>query len=164
MLSDFLIFSISCCMLLILVFVFLDCPTPPLTGSRTMSNDKQNQPQTGSPVQRLVGQLRELLAKATPGPWEVPKLDNEIRTKDHGALLHCDGDTAEFFIEADAKLVVAAINNLSSLLKIVEVADQWNRATTFEDSMGHLSRLRRALRLLPNDEDQRAGPAPGSTC
>jgi hypothetical protein len=55
-------------------------------------------------------------------------------------------------------LIIGAINNLPSLLKIVEVADQWNRATTFEDSMGHLSRLRRALRLLPNAQDQRAGP------
>jgi hypothetical protein len=47
-------------------------------------------------------------------------------------------------------------NEIERLRAVVEAADQWSRARTFEDQQAHLCRLQRALRLLPNAPDNRA--------
>lgn len=52
-----------------------------------------------------VASLRELLAKATPGPWIEPN---------GGTVVLQDHDTA---------LIVAAVNGLSALLDVVEAAE-----------------------------------------
>jgi hypothetical protein len=95
-----------------------------------------------APVERLVGQLRELLSKATPGPWT--------------------GDRAKQG-PGNAALIVAAINALPALLAIAEAAELLARES-FVDDFGHwgvtdesYEALVRALSLLPNAQDHGAG-------
>jgi len=75
--------------------------------------------------------LRELLAKATPGPWEGHGLpyrgmDDPVITS-QGGMYICQltydqqSITQEHDVDADAALIVAAINALPELLNEVEM-------------------------------------------
>lgn len=70
----------------------------------------------------LTVELRELLAKATPGPWRVHenprRKDLEIHASDDAeiATVHDYGKEYEAAKENDAALIVAAVNALPELL------------------------------------------------
>lgn len=64
-----------------------------------------------------IKELRDLLAKATPGPWRRTDSDDphwlcEVRAPDGGFITFCGTNTGQ----ADAALIVAAVNALDELL------------------------------------------------
>jgi hypothetical protein len=119
-------------------------------------------PSSPAPVHQLVGQLRDLLDRCGPLPWSVSPDDPsevcEIRNK-HDPR-EADPLVAESLWHKDATLIVAAVNALPALLAIAEAADQWTRSSDYESREAHLSRLRRALRSLPNAQGQPAATEP----
>jgi hypothetical protein len=68
--------------------------------------------------QIIVGELRALLDKATPGPWEVDAEPRQISGDDGRSHVT---DTSESVNDyADAALIVAAVNALPDLLHAIE--------------------------------------------
>jgi len=86
---------------------------------------------TPGPVHQLVGQLRELLSRATPGPWCAPNPDNcpgHLECREIGYIGHLElHSPSSPFQRADPKddyaLIVAAVSALPALLAIAEAAD-----------------------------------------
>lgn len=83
-----------------------------------------------------VTHARELLAKATPGPWEVRIRDSGdvevVKDHEHIEWICSVGDEAERAAIADAELIAAAPTLLA------ELADEVNRLralTTVDDAM-----------------------------
>jgi hypothetical protein len=135
-----------------------------------------------APVHRLVGQLRALLAKATPGPWE----EVCAASRKHVCILEVSGGTppggqyspprrwkivgktrphAPTDQDANAAIIVAAVNALPALLAIAEAAAvvslQRNGPYLMADMDATLkaeSDLRTALSLLPNSTMDSEGP------
>ena len=136
-----------------------------------MSNDKQNQTPSGSPVQRLVGQLRELLARVPQGTWKpqrnnfgigviVDELDDDFTN-----VCFWMHDDVFDHTEACRDLIIEAMNALPNLLIVAEAA---SNVCSHSDSVdkeaaiaADIDFLQDALNLLHNATDQRAGPAPG---
>ncbi len=133
----------------------------------------------------IINQMRALLAKA----GEFPRLEPVVSQGKTYVCPMCDGNGdiedervkegqvthgtgVDFSIvgiqaygfgdgyAAMEELMPLAINNLPALLDIAEAADQWSRATDYDSQAAHLARLRRALRMAPNAQDDRARSAP----
>jgi hypothetical protein len=114
---------------------------------------------TAAPVHQLVGHLRELLKGST---YSAPWILNEWRTSDYLDGIEVDANAktsigSVFWADKpEARLIVSVINALPAMLDVIEVADQCCRATDYESKEAHMSRLYRALRLLPNASDNLA--------
>lgn len=100
-------------------------------------------------------QLRELLAKATPGPLVY---DGELRA----AHAHeSDRGIVDYIYDKDdGELIAAAINALPTLLKLAEAANNathhWQRACQAEPGAGRIAdnamvKLTEALREFEGD-------------
>lgn len=134
-----------------------------------MSNKNHMAP---GPVHALVGQLRELLDKATPGPWCCADCTGHLECREMGYIGHLElhAPSSPFRraeSEHDARLLVAAVNHLPALLAIADaaavVSAQRNGPYLMADMDATLkaeSDLRTALSLLPNAKDQPAGSLP----
>jgi hypothetical protein len=90
-------------------------------------------------VHRLVGQLRELLNRVTPGPWRVLPCDNGFAIA--GGIVKYDRDDAgdtngSIGSRANAEAIVAAVNAMDALLTIAEAAQ------AVADEQGHLENCR----------------------
>jgi len=96
--------------------------------------------------EKTIEELRALLAKATPGPWEVDYLDKNgqrVIRQEHieiATFWHHSVGSIEKEMEANAALTVAMRNALPSLLARIEALtverDQWqSRAQTAWDQM-----------------------------
>lgn len=139
-------------------------------------NDKNHT--SPGPVHALVGQLREMLAKASPRQWrDIPnpswnRANHQVRIDD-GYSYGCFGEIAHASPE-NAAIIVAAINALPALLDVAEAAQsvqdgmdmrdedeaEWAAAGYRVSAMemhDRRMRLASALRLLPNPEV--CGPA-----
>jgi len=121
-----------------------------------------------APVHQLVGQLRELLAKSTPGPWMNNEFYELIHTHSDKVKLkplvmyHIRNDNSV----SDSALIVASINALPALLAIAEAAQLLAEKEGYpcEGSADYHRRfagLRTALSLLPNAKADLA-PASGA--
>lgn len=80
---------------------------------------------------KKLSELRKLLANATPGPWEAVLLNDLTDSTYIEGPEFCSarsGVTEEELtalqpqIHADAKFIVAAVNNLAALLDVAEAA------------------------------------------
>jgi len=121
----------------------------------------ENKP-SPSPLNQVVGQLRELLSRATPGPWCGADCHEHLECREIGYIGHIElhSPSSPFQRaepEHDARLLVAAVNNLPALLAIAEaaavVSAQRNGPYLMADmdaTMKAESNLRMALSLLPN--------------
>ena len=125
-----------------------------------------------APVHQLVGRLRELLAKAAPGPWIAEGSSFRSTTS------HPTDEIVDYVYDlADAQFIVAAINALPALLAIAEAAAdvqdgvdkrdedecEFAAAGTRGSAMemhDRRMRLARALASLPNSTDQRIHAVP----
>ena len=79
--------------------------------------------------------LKELQAKATPGPWAWWPKDGEktmLEAINGGMVISsyvdgCENTVLDFNNEADAELITLLRNNLPALLEVVEVLQALNR-------------------------------------
>lgn len=99
-----------------------------------------------TPAQAMVGELRALLEKATPGPWTIRTLENFGFNVVH----YLNGNkfdiqrVAKTGGESDAALIAAAVNALPKLLDLIEslsaraagvdLASIWELARSINDS------------------------------
>jgi hypothetical protein len=94
-----------------------------------------------------IEELKQALEAATPGPWEVDA------SSDYGTAVCENGNSfiaawtrsmhrKNYPHRANARLIVAAVNNLPALLKVVEAAD-------------YLHRVRTSLREVASDQEGR---------
>lgn len=111
-----------------------------------------------------IEELKQALEAATPGPW---KDENVVVHPDMGGKHHTahhihlpeqryairlgDDKGGERNCEANARLIVAAVNNLPALLKVAEAAQAFTGAQCMEDRHGSYHALREALEVLNND-------------
>ena len=131
-----------------------------------MSNDKQNQTTSGSPVQRLVGQLRELLARVPQGTWKPQRNSFGI-----GVIIEeLDGDFTNvcFWMhddvfdhtEACRDLIIEAMNVLPKLLIVAEAAANVCALSFSVNEKSAIATdidfLQDALNLLPNNNNHHA--------
>ena len=91
-------------------------------------------------------ELRRLLSKATPGPWEqlgalvirglggIARVENDGTDYSTGEAL--PSETMYAIELADAALIVAAINNLSALLDVMETAREGLGIIAADDPRG----------------------------
>ncbi len=128
-----------------------------------------------APVHQLVGQLRELMAKATPGPLSIgeygdikaPSILRHEKLSVGGVSIPCGSVRKNDISHANRDLIVAAINALPALLAVAEAAEailvcgdlHWH--TPQADRSGREHDLRTALSLLPNAKADLA-PASGA--
>ena len=116
-----------------------------------------------APVHRLVGQLRDLLDKATSGPWRKSHMEWDesgyviIAGGRDRIKVNWNGGTWRKQCEADAELIATAINALPALLAIAEAAELACDDGPFVFDDCPMARLRAVLSLLPNVKDHRAG-------
>ena len=111
-----------------------------------------------APVERLVGQLRELLKKANPVSLELSSKGFEIWSDDHPihktSYVWCEGN------EDAMLLVYRAVNALPALLDIAEAAnlalDHMDGNDVPEWMRESYLALGAALSSLPNPKDDRA--------
>lgn len=96
------------------------------------------------PTPERISEIRELLAAATPGPWEVVnygnieiatgyKCENGIHVANWIAEMDVQEEDEEEQAGADAELIVAAVNSLPGLLDALEEAQQ--RANKLERTL-----------------------------
>jgi hypothetical protein len=72
---------------------------------------------------KLLDCLEELLEKATPGPWQLDSVGDDIEGKNGKSLLLTCGDAPCFRIDEDAQLIVLAINALPELIALARIAE-----------------------------------------
>lgn len=102
----------------------------------------------------VVGQLRELLSKATPGPWHFSDHVGDGTTVALIGNTFIAGPPRMAVIDEthDCAAIVAAINALPALLAIAEAAEEACDDGPFVDDNCPMARLRTALSLLPNHQ------------
>ncbi len=106
----------------------------------------------------MTARLREMMGRGTPGPWRAipcPEWKNgksDIRNDDREWA--CFGEIAHAGPH-DAELIVAAINALPALLKVVEAADKARSLLIFApDEDGENRDLDDCLVNVPHRIDQ----------
>jgi len=114
---------------------------------------------------KLIDRLKELDAKATPGPWQsveygVHSRKKAIAGRGFGPLIDnhvCDTVICD---QSDAELIAASRNALPKLLAFVEAYDDWEENGGFYAQPGErLSDARRAL----DEENESKDQGPGGT-
>jgi hypothetical protein len=126
---------------------------------------------SSAPLHQVVGQLRELLTKATPSPWVGDRRDGSVKYCILGGIDRvcvCRGDNGNsehgpygFENSDDEQLVMAMRNALPALLDIAEaaaavVAIDADPDGSVDANGVAIDRLSHALSLLPNAKDHRA--------
>ncbi|WP_020184788.1 hypothetical protein [Methylopila sp. 73B] len=107
-----------------------------------------------APLPETIAELRELLAKATPGPWNNDMHYDEIRGDIVPGLerVLCDVVGIPARISANAALIVAAVNALPSLL--TEAARGVESEAEIAALKAENERLRRVLEEIANAQIQ----------
>jgi hypothetical protein len=104
-----------------------------------------------------IEQLRELMRKATPGPWKIAVCDTHLHRPGVSGL-SCEkirGDKSRIIETGpsqDANLIIAMRNHLPALLAVVESAQILDEC--FEEDQGKacaLANLRKALAALTTE-------------
>jgi hypothetical protein len=72
---------------------------------------------------KLLARLEELLEKATPWPWQLDAIGDDILGKNGKSLLLTCGESPCFRIDEDAELIVTVVNALPKIIAAVRAAE-----------------------------------------
>jgi hypothetical protein len=91
-----------------------------------------------------IERLRELLEKATPGPWESTDKDGLYANIREPTIEAESGRVADMYDLCDAALIVAMRNTLPALLEVAEAAKAYSESGGFDEKLwldGALAKL-----------------------
>lgn len=105
-----------------------------------------------------LNELRELMGRATPGPWKEDRGDIEAHmatpgkngVQPHSLLKGWDDGSAWFNADEDAQFVVALVNAAPKLLAVVEAAKALDDEVNSKTGTIAFPRIHSALKALEN--------------